>query len=75
MIHELKIDPKEYMDVLAGVKTFDVRKEDRLYEVGHTLYFREFDGKIYTGRILFKKVVYVYRDFALKKDYCILGLS
>lgn len=48
--HELKILPEYFVVVANGTKTFEVRKDDRLFEVGDILCLREFDGQKYTGR-------------------------
>ena len=37
MEHELKTDPEEWDEVAAGVKTFEIRKDDRGYAVGDIL--------------------------------------
>lgn len=41
MLHELKIYPMHFNDILKNNKNFEVRKDDRLYEVGDYLYLRE----------------------------------
>ena len=40
MLHELKIYPMHFNDILKNNKNFEVRKDDRLYEVGDYLYLR-----------------------------------
>jgi hypothetical protein len=77
MIHELKIDPKYFDDVYLNLKKFELRKNDRDFRVGDTLYLREFKNKVYTGRSQFKKITYILDDidFGLRKDYCILGIT
>jgi hypothetical protein len=50
--HELKTWTKYYNELMSGKKTFEVRKNDRGFLVGDTLYLREYDPafRIYTGR-------------------------
>lgn len=41
-IHELKIWPPYYREVVNGVKTFEVRKYDRDFRVGDILILKEY---------------------------------
>ncbi len=44
MEHDLKTLPEYYQAVKAGIKPFELRKEDdRRFEVGDVLYLREYD--------------------------------
>lgn len=88
MIHELKILPKYYDAVANGIKTFEIRKNDRNYSVGDTLMLKEFDKdniyhvnwinpQEYTGRELCATITYIFnlKDFLnLDEDYVILGI-
>ena len=45
-IHELKLDTEYFDDVKNGVKTFEIRKNDRDYQAGDLLSLSRFeDGK------------------------------
>ncbi|NLT85663.1 MAG: DUF3850 domain-containing protein [Leuconostoc sp.] len=45
-IHELKLDTFYFDDVKSGVKTFEIRKNDRDYQIGDLLSLSRFeDGK------------------------------
>ncbi|QHJ76634.1 MAG: hypothetical protein [Bacteriophage sp.] len=45
-IHELKLDKFYFDDVKSGLKTFEIRKNDRDYQVGDLLSLSRFeDGK------------------------------
>jgi len=65
MIHDLKCWPEEFQAVLDGLKTFDVRIDDRGYGVGDVLRLREWQTgptvSGYTGREHLVKVAYIYR--------------
>ena len=41
MIHQLKVEKKYYRDIIAGHKTFEVRKNDRNFKIGDLLGFNE----------------------------------
>lgn len=43
MIHELKIDPQYYQRIANGSKTFEVRENDRGFQLGDTVVLKEFD--------------------------------
>lgn len=74
MIHELKILPEYFHAVKVGAKPFEVRKDDRPFEVGDVLRLREFDGQKYTGEEVDVKVSYILRGSEFCKDgYCVLG--
>lgn len=62
--HELKAHGPPFTAVLAGEKTFEIRKDDRGFEVGDILHLREwepFEGR-YTGRECKARVDYIARD-------------
>lgn len=90
-IHELKIKEKYYKAIIDGNKTFELRKNDRDYQVGDlikftdTLFVREnindknMAEKYYPSpsETLFQ-ITYILKDvpeYGLDKDYCILGIK
>jgi hypothetical protein len=79
MIHQLKIIPPYYDRVLLNEKTFEVRKNDRDFQVNDQLELREFDPvkNEYTGRMLIKTISYVLNggQFGIEAGYCVLGLK
>ena len=42
MIHEVKCFPEYFAELKSGIKTFEVRKKDRPYQVGDILALNEF---------------------------------
>lgn len=76
MVHNLKILPMYFEEVRLGNKTFELRKNDRPYNVGDTLILKEFDGNNYTKRELTREITYILQggNYGLDKDYCILGM-
>lgn len=78
-VHHLKIKPKYMKDIAVGKKAFEVRKDDRDYQIGDILYLQEYENGKYTGFILKNEVTYVLgRDEEEKKyvreGYVILGI-
>lgn len=77
-IHELKILPEYYNAVQCGVKNFELRKDDRDYQVGDWLVLREWKDGEYTGKATGREIRYILRDaqeYGLMKGYCIIGLQ
>lgn len=77
-VHYLKTWTDFFKDIRSGIKQFEVRKNDRDYEVGDTLILEEFNpikGK-YTGAWVPEQVIYKL-DVSrfVKKDYVILGIK
>ena len=77
--HELQIWPACFAAVAAGNKPFDVRENDRNFQVGDALLLREYDpdrGQ-YTGHALTRWVSYVLQGgvFGVQDHWCVLGFS
>jgi hypothetical protein len=67
MTHELKTWPEYFGAVLNGTKRFEYRdSSDRDFQVGDTLFLREWDPKEknYSGRSVHARVSYILRVFA-----------
>lgn len=75
-IHELKILPQYYYDILENQKRFELRKDDRDYQVDDILALEEWDGEKFTGNFVQIRIRYILRncpEYGLKAGYCILG--
>lgn len=76
-VHELKTWPEYFAAVASGAKPFEVRQNDRGFEVGDRLRLREWnrDEKAYTGRVLEREVCYILRGpaFGIKRGWCVMG--
>lgn len=55
--HHLKTFPEYFNAVENGTKPFEVRKNDRNYQVGDTLHLQEYSNGAYTGREVRKRSV------------------
>lgn len=77
--HHLKIWPDHFEAVRSGLKTFEVRKDDRDFQVGDLLHLNEYDpdkGQ-FTGQFMRVKVTYKIAGgyFGIEKGYCVLGFE
>ena len=78
-VHYLKIKPEYYKDVECGLKTFELRKNDRNFQVGDVLMLIKLDDKgNETDQVTRVKVTYILKDcpqYGLKDGYAILGIG
>lgn len=85
--HELKTDPAVFQALSIGAKTFEIRKDDRGFEVGDTLILREtvspghlmaHGAKLeYTGRQEQRKVTHILRGptYGLTEGWVIMSVD
>ena len=83
--HVLKTDHVVFQDVLDGNKTFEIRFNDRDYQVGDLVILKEteFTGEqmksgqplVYTGREIQKRISYVLSGYGLHEGWVILGIQ
>ena len=79
MDHRLKSWPQFFEATRKGPKRFEVRKNDRNYNVGDTLTFFEWDpekqdftGEMETGF----RVVYLLKNCpGIEPGYCVMGIE
>jgi len=75
--HYLKTWPKFFEDVASGKKTFELRKDDRGFEIGDTVILDEWcpDKKEFTKRRYNFTIKYKLTggQFGLENGYCILN--
>jgi hypothetical protein len=74
-IHNLKTWPEYYKAVASGAKPFEIRRNDRGFEVGHVLRLNEFDPATgrYCGRFAERIVTYI-TDFEQQPGFVVMGL-
>lgn len=78
MIHELKLLPRYFADVLSGKKTFEIRKNDRPFSEDDLLALNEYDAdnKYYTGNSCLVYVDYILDDANYCKDgYVVMSIK
>ncbi len=87
-IHELKTDPAVFDAVARGVKTHEIRLNDRNFAVGDTLLLRETlhagaDMRLlpksypltYTGRTELRTISHIQTGYGLADGWCILSFA
>lgn len=79
--HYLKTLKKYFMPVMAGKKRFELRKNDRNFQVGDILCLQECikdkEGNVrYTGKEGLFRISYIFRGgkYGLKEGYAILSI-
>jgi len=87
VVHELKTDPAVFEAVASGRKTYEIRKNDREFQVGDILHLREtaLSGKDmknggalhYTGREILAYVKHILRGpiYGLMDGWCIMSIT
>lgn len=74
--HDLKSTPEHFLPVLEGLKTFEIRKNDRDFQPGDSVTLREYDPQTntYSGATLSGIIGYV-DDYEQKEGYVVFGLT
>lgn len=79
LVHVLKITPQYFEAVRAGVKNFEIRKNDRNFKPFDFVELREWDGAEFTGRRLSRRIAYTLHAESfpegLQPGYVVLGLD
>lgn len=76
MIHELKIRPNFFRDIISGVKTFEIRRNDRDYKVGDILILQEYEvlKRCYSGRETKRLVTHV-TSYAQAEGFVVMSIK
>lgn len=80
MEHNLKTLPKYFKAVVKGEKTFEVRKDDRDYQVGDTLLLQKYDNGQYLVDEWRVEITYILgrnddEKMFVADEYVILGIK
>lgn len=77
--HELKTIEPYFSKVWDGLKTFELRKDDRDFCIGDYLILRRYypKSKTYDGLAILARVDYLFRGpkYGLLEDHCIMSLK
>ena len=76
--HVLKILPQYLEDCVSNGKRFEIRKNDRDYQIGDKLILKEWVDGAFTGTYIERWIIYIHHgtgEFGLAKGYCVLGIT
>lgn len=77
--HHIKTWPEEFQAIFLGMKTFEIRFNDRLYSVGDYLVLEEWSPTLgdYTGRVEVRYVSYITEGgmWGLPDSLCVMSLQ
>ena len=74
MIHVLKIENQHYENIVKGLKDYEVRENNRNFQIGDNIVFRNVDDeerKVGTWRIKFMHT----SGYGMKENFVILGIE
>lgn len=75
-VHHLKCLPEFFDRVIDGSKNFEIRRDDRGFQVGDKLVLEEWDGlnRRYTGAATERTVTYI-TNFAQRPGFVVMGMK
>lgn len=74
-VHALKILPEYLNNIKTGKKKAEIRHNDRDYQVGDVLEFREYDCEDGTWIIYHYSVTHIHVGLGLKENYVVLSIE
>lgn len=84
-VHKVKSWPEFFQPLSEGIRTHELRRNDRSYQVGDMLEMHEFlpDRRVYSGRTLMMRITSItsasepcaVSEEALHSDFCILSVK
>ena len=78
-IHRIKCFDRYFKMTEAGEKLFEIRKNDRNYQVGDIIELNETFQGSYTGRMAMFRIISIITDSdfpeGIKEGYTVLGIS
>lgn len=76
-VHELKIKHKYCIEIVKGKKKFEVRFNDRDFEVGDILHLKEISDVfgLYTGFEMFARVDYIHEGLGMEEGYVCMSFT
>lgn len=78
MIHKLKIWPEYFEAVRIGLKNFEIRKNDRGFQIGDTLLLREYNANTeeFSGKSIERVITYIVEGPPfMAEGWAVLGMK
>lgn len=77
MTHTLKTWPEPFKAVCEGYKTFEIRKDDRNFELGDSLILQEWnpDFETYTGKEIHVRITFIGRGEPYPEGYACMAIK
>ena len=80
MIHRIKIEQHYLINILEGKKNFEIRKNDRDYQVGHEIIFLPLASENYDVHEIVRhipryKIIYVHQGYGMADGFAALGIE
>ncbi|CFB71225.1 DUF3850 domain-containing protein [Yersinia enterocolitica] len=72
--HDLKIRPEFFAPVRQGVKTAEIRLNDRNFQVGDLLELNEWNSGHFTGAFVVREITHVADISEFKPGYVLLSM-
>lgn len=78
-LHQLKIKAQYFFSIRYKYKTFELRKDDRDYELGDIIHFVTEDGREFgedeNNAYMITYILRNCKEYGLKDGYCILSIK
>lgn len=74
-VHHLKCWPEYFQAVKSGLKPFEIRLNDRDYQVGDKLFIKEYlpNAELFSGEEMTRTITYI-TDWEQQDGYVVLGI-
>lgn len=74
-IHDLKIETEFFDAIASGLKTFEIRRNDRDYTVGDIINLCEYNDNGYTNREIRRLKITYISDYMQFDNYVVMGFD
>lgn len=75
MLHELKIKTEYFEAVVRGLKTFEIRKNDRKFQVDDLIVLKEINHNLQYTKRSFQGVITYITNFKQQSGYVVFGFK